>query len=298
MLINRSNLRDLQVGFKANFQRGFAGVKPTYTQISTVVPSSTGAEDYAWLGDWPKVREWIGPRVVKNLAEHGYSIKNKEWESTVSVPRPRIEDDQHGIYAPMMEEMGRAVAAHPDELIFDLLVKGFATNCYDGQYFFDTDHPVIDPETGAAASVSNVQTGSGAPWFLFDTTRALKPLIFQDRKKPEFVSKEDPDDERVFDRNEFVYGTYSRCNVGFGFWQMAYGSKAALNQANFRAARNAMMSLTSDEGRKLGIKPNLLVVGVSNGDAARELLKAERLANGASNVDLNLVQILEAPLLD
>jgi phage major head subunit gpT-like protein len=298
MLINSSNLRDLQRGYKASFQRGFAGVQPTYTRIATVVPSSTGSEDYAWLGDWPKMREWIGPRVVKNLAEHGYSIKNKEWESTVAVPRPKIEDDQFGIYAPMMEEMGRAAASHPDELVYDLLKRGFATACYDGQNFFDADHPVTDPATGQAASVSNVQDGTGAPWFLLDTTRALKPLIFQDRKKPEFVTKDNPDDERVFDRNEFVYGTYSRCNVGFGFWQMAFGSKAELTRDNLRAARNAMRALTSDEGRKLGINPNLLVVGVSNGDKARDIILAERLENGATNTDRNLVEILEAPLLD
>lgn len=298
MLINRSNLRDLQVGFKAAFQSGFAGVKPTYMRVATVVPSSTGAEDYAWLGDFPKMREWIGPRVVKNISEHGYTIRNKEFEMTVSVPRPRIEDDQHGIYAPMMTEMGRSAASHPDELVWGQLVAGFSKVCYDGQNFFDTDHPIINPETGAAASVSNMQAGSAAPWFLLDTSRALKPIIFQERKKPEYIAKDNPDDERVFDRNEFLFGVYARCNVGFGFWQMAFGSKAELTKENLRAARNAMRALTSDEGKKLGINPNLLVVGVSNGDKARDIIKAERLANGATNTDRDLVEILEVPLLD
>lgn len=298
MLINRGNLIALQTGFKANFQRGFAGVKPTYQRITTTVPSSTAEEQYGWLGAMPKVREWIGPRVVKNIAEHGYVIRNKDYELTIGVPRPKIEDDQYGIYAPLMEEMGRSVASHPDDLVWDLLVRGFSVNCYDGQPFFDEDHPVIDPATGDAVSVSNVQTGSGAPWFLVDTSRALKPIIFQERKKPEFVAKDNPDDERVFDRNEFVYGTYARHNVGFGFWQMAFGSKAELTRNNFRAARQAMMSQSNDEGHKLGVKPNLLIVGPSNADKARDLFLADRLENGASNTDRNLVEILEVPLLD
>lgn len=39
--------------------------------------------------------------------------------------------------------------AHYIELIVDLLVNGFERECYDGQYFFDDDHPV------AGKSVSN-----------------------------------------------------------------------------------------------------------------------------------------------
>lgn len=298
MIINRSNLRDMQVGFKAAYQGGFAGVKPTYLRIATVVPSATGTEDYAWLGDFPKMREWIGPRVVKNISEHGYSIKNRKFELTIAVPRDKVSDDQHGIYAPMMAEMGRSTAAHPDELTWSLAVNGFSTSCYDGQNFFDTDHPVINPATGETVSVSNMQAGADNPWFLLDTTRSLKPLIFQDREKPEFVSKDNPDDERVFDRDEFTFGVRARYNVGFGFWQMAFASKAPLTAENLRKARNAMRALTSDEGHRLGINPNLLVVGISNSDAAREILLAERLDNGKTNVDRNLVEILEAPLLD
>jgi phage major head subunit gpT-like protein len=298
MIINGGNLRNLQTGFKANFQAGFAGVKPSYTRIATTVPSSTGSEDYGWLGAMPQMREWVGPRVVKNISEHGYTIRNREFELTISVPRPKIEDDQYGIYAPLMTEMGRSVAAHPDELVWGMLAAGFTTVCFDRQNFFDTDHPVVDPATGDTVSVSNVQAGAGAAWFLLDTTRAIKPIIFQQRKKPEFVAKTNPEDDRVFDRNEFVYGTYARHNVGFGFWQMAFASKAALTQANLRAARNAMMALTNDEGGKLGIVPDLLVVGVTNQDAARDIILAERLPNGATNTDRNLVEILVSPLLD
>lgn len=298
MLINSGNLRDLQRGFKAAFQSGFAGVQPTYRRISTVVPSATAAEDYGWIGDLPAMREWVGPRVINNIKDHGYSIRNREWELTISVPRPKIEDDQHGIYAPLMTEMGRSTAAHPDELVWDVVANGFTLKCYDGKPFFSEQHPVIDAKTGKPAATSNVQTGAGKPWFLLDTSRALKPVIFQERKKPEFVPRDNPDDERVFDYNEFVYGTYARYNVGFGFWQMAFASKAELNSANLRAAITAMEGLTSDNGKKLGIKPNLIVVGTSNKFKARDLLTVDTLPGGGANPDRGLVEILEAPRLD
>ena len=125
-------------------------------------------------------------------------------------------------------------------------------------------------------------TAAGAtPWFLLNTSRALKPIIFQERRKPQFVSKDKPNDDNVFERKEFLYGADARNNVGFGFWQMAYGSKQALTAANFSAARQAMMELKGDYGRPLGIVRNLLVVPPSLESEAEEILKGEivRLGN-------------------
>ncbi|HUN10658.1 MAG TPA: Mu-like prophage major head subunit gpT family protein [Rhabdaerophilum sp.] len=296
MIINRQSLTTLTTGYKGNFQRGFAGVAPMWEKIATRVPSATAAEEYGWLGAFPGMREWIGERQIKNLAQHGYTIKNLKFEGTVSVPADKIRDDQFGIYAPMMEEMGRSAAEHPDTLVYGLLKNGFATNCYDGQFFFDTDHPVIGADR-VERSVSNMQAGAGAPWFLLDTRRALKPLIFQERKKPQFVAKDDPADDRVFMKDEFVYGTDSRGNVGFGFWQMAYGSKADLTEANLQAAYTAMTSLKGDEDRPLGILPNLLVVHPTLKFKADELLKAQMKNGGASNIMQGLVESLSSPWL-
>lgn len=61
-------------------------------------------------------------------------------------------------------------------------------------------------------------------WFLFCTSRFLKPFIYQVRKKIKFVFLTRDTDENVFMRDEFVYGADGRSNAGYGFWQMAYGS--------------------------------------------------------------------------
>lgn len=296
MIINRQNLTNLNTGFKANFQTGFDGVAPMWERIATRVPSTTASEQYAWLGAFPKMRKWIGERQIKNLAQHGYAIKNEKFEATESVPADAIADDQYGIFAPLMQEMGRAAAEHPDTIIFELLKNGFTTNCYDGQFFFDTDHAVIGAD-GVERSVSNMQAGSNPVWFLLDTRRALKPLIFQERKKPQFVVKDDLTDDRVFMRDEYVYGVDSRCAVGFGFWQMAFGSKADLTEANLQLAYTAMTSLKGDEDRPLGILPNLLVVHPNLKFKADELLKAQVKNGGASNIMQGLVDSISSPWL-
>jgi phage major head subunit gpT-like protein len=226
------------------------------------------------------------------MTQYDYTIQNKEYEGTVGVPRVKIEDDQYGVYTPLMEEMGNAAARHPDELLFALVLLGASTVCYDGQYFFDTDHPV------AATTASNYDaTGGGALWMLLDTNRPLKPFLFQMRKKYKFDAKTKRLDDNVFWEKELVYGVDGRMNVGFGFWQQAYGSLNTLNSTNFEAYRATMEALEGDEGQKLGIKPNLLVCGPSNRAAAEELLKREQLAGSGTNVHFKAVDLLVTPYL-
>ncbi|MEQ1672324.1 MAG: Mu-like prophage major head subunit gpT family protein, partial [Hyphomicrobium sp.] len=205
MIINQGNLQALFTGFKTSFQTGFAGVTPVYTQLATEVPSGTKTEKYGWLGQMPNMREWVGDRVVQNIALHDYSITNKPFESTVSVPRDDIEDDTFGVFTPLFTEMGRASAALPDQLIFELLKNGFASKCYDGEAFFSATHPVIYAK-GKEVAVSNTGGGAAAPWFLLDTSRALKPLIFQKRRAFEFVKKDNPNtSDKVFETNQYMY---------------------------------------------------------------------------------------------
>ncbi|CDZ32208.1 Mu-like prophage major head subunit gpT [Neorhizobium galegae bv. officinalis] len=284
-----------QRGFKTSFQKGFSGVASMYASVATVVTSTASEETYGWLGDMPKLREWIGDRHIKGLTSKGYSIKNRKFESTVTVPRDDIEDDKLGLYGPRFEFLGSAAASHPDEIVFELINSAVDATCYDGQNFFDVDHPVGKP--GSVTSVENFAAGSGELWFLADFSRPLKPFIFQKRRDYNFTSKEDgKTSDHVFMRDEYVYGVDARVAAGYGFWQMAFGSTDTLDAANLREAYTAMTSFTDDEGRKLGVKPTHLVVGSTNLFKARDVLLSEQI-DGSSNTNRNLVQIMEAPLL-
>ncbi len=291
MIINAGNLNILFTGFRTAFNTGFRTSEVYWSQLATLVPSTALEEKYGWLGQFPRLREWAGDRVIQNLIVHDYAIKNVEFESTVSVKKRQIETDQYAVFTPIMQEMGFAAATHPDELCFGLLEKGFETACYDGQNFFDTDHPV------GGQSVSNMQAGSGNPWFLLDNNRPLKPLIFQRRKDYNLINITHDRDEPVYMRGEYVYGVDCDVNVGFGFWQLAAASKAELNDDNFNDLYAGMQAQRSDEDRPLGIRPRVLVCGPSNRARALEVVKAEKKSNGADNINRNVVDVLEVPWL-
>ncbi|ELR65848.1 Phage major capsid protein [Photobacterium marinum] len=298
MDINQKNLSALYTAVKTAFNTGSGTYTALWPKFATMVPSTTSAETYAWLGQFPKLREWIGARQVRKLASHDYTLKNKKFESTVAIPAEAIEDDAYGVYMPLYQEMGYASASHPDEMMFALMAAGFATKCYDGQNFFDTDHRVTDPDTAKEKSVSNMQDGKGAPWFLLDTRRPLKPFIYQKRKDYRLNAKTDAgQSDHVFMADEYLYGVDGRGNWGLAFWQQAYASKAELTDANFDAAIEAMMSLKSDEGRPLGIMPSVLVCGPSNRSAAKKVLEAENKAQGESNTNYKAVELTVVPWL-
>ena len=208
----------------------------------------------------------------------------------MAVPRTAIEDDVYGVYAPMMTELGRSAAAQPDELVFGLLKDGDNVKCYDDKAFFAADHMVKDARGKLVAQKNADLGGSGPTWYVLDTTRAIKPVIFQDRKKPNFVSMVGETDESVFNRANYVYGVDSRNNVGFGFWQMAQASNQELTADNLWAAIQAIGGRTGDGGKPLGLRASLLVVPSNLEAQATDLLTADLLAAAGGGTETNTLK--------
>ncbi|WP_297892985.1 Mu-like prophage major head subunit gpT family protein [uncultured Desulfovibrio sp.] len=307
-IVTSSLLASLRVGFSKIFEDAKSKAPSLWQLAATLVPSTAKSTTYGWLGQYPKLREWVGVRVVQSMQEHGYSIVNKLYEATVGVARTDVEDDNLGIYTPLLAEMGYAAATHPDELAFSLLGKGTSTLCFDGQYFFDTDHPVYPnvDGTGAVATVSNLIDPAagepGTPWYLLDVSRPLKPLIFQERTKPELQSMTDPKQDHVFTLDEYLFGTRYRCNAGFGFWQQAICCRDTLNAANFGKALTRMQDYKADGGRPLGLgrggkAGTLLVVPASLNSAALDVVNVQLINGGESNKWFDAATVVNCPWL-
>lgn len=299
MNINRANLDALFVNVRADYEAGALAVKPLKDRIAMTANSSTREETYGWLGNYNRLREWVGQKVVNNLVAHGFSIKNRTFENTISIPREDIEDDLVGVYSGAFKMLGQDAALHPDELVFELLKGGASQLCYDGKNFFATNHPV-NPDDATAGTVSNVDLtspGDAIGWALLDTTKVVKPFIFQKRKDYTFIRKDQDTDDNVFFSKEYIFGVEARANAGYGLWQLAYGSNKTLDSTSYAAARRAMMELKAPSGKPLGITPDLLLCAPEFEEAALELINGDRNTAGASNVWRGTAELIVCPWL-
>ena len=299
MLITQAQATAAYTGLKAVFQEGFmttaSGIEDLWKEIALLVPSETSEEEYGWLRNMSFIREWLGDRYVQNLAEASYKIANKHFEGTIGVPVDKIADRKLGGYSVAAKQLGQNARVFPNRLVFPLLASGFITRGFDGQYFFDANHPVANPD-GTTSLVSNNGGGAGTAWYVLDTTKVIQPIVYQQRSpfKPGELTSADSD--HVFKRNELLFGVDGRCNVGFGLWQTAYASKQTLDANALWAARAAMMSYKGENGEPLGITPNLLLVPPTLEQAARRALGAVIL-NNETNVMKGLMKVVVCPWL-
>jgi phage major head subunit gpT-like protein len=192
MVINTANLQALRRSFRTLAALGQNSATPRWNQLAMLAPSSTGENTYGWLKDVPGMREWVGDRVIQNISEAEYTIRNKKFELTVGVKRDHIEDDNLGVYSPMFQALGSQVAYSPDELVFGLLPKGFSEKCWDGKAFFAGDHPIkkgvsysnkgtkklstTNFET-ALSAMQSLQNAAGQPLRVFMGEGSSAPLL-------------------------------------------------------------------------------------------------------------------------
>ena len=154
MLINKASLTAVFISLKTTFNKAFMAASSQWQETAMRVTSDSSQNDYSWLSNFPRMRKWIGDKVVRALEAFKYTIVNEDWEATLEVDRNDIKDDMLGIYGPQAEMAGYSAKQLPDEIVSELKNKGFENKCYDGQYFYDTDHPV-DDGNGNTKSVSN-----------------------------------------------------------------------------------------------------------------------------------------------
>lgn len=128
--------------------------------VSMPFESNQESETYAWLGMAPAMREWLGGRNAKGLKENGITIRNKTYEATLEVLVDEIRRDKTGQVMLRIAELARRTNSHWASLLSTLIIAAESAVCYDGQYFFDTDHSEGDSGTqdndltGAAATAT------------------------------------------------------------------------------------------------------------------------------------------------
>lgn len=147
MSLNTAKATVVLNNLTARFDNSIRGAAPFYPRVCTNIPSTRRKEEYAFLGNIPGVREWIGDRQFNELRAADFAITNKKWEDSLKILKDDIADDTLGLYGPLMDQLGVEAAYHPDELLFTAIKDGESSACFDSQFFFDTDHSWGDSDT-------------------------------------------------------------------------------------------------------------------------------------------------------
>jgi len=145
-------------------------------QVSNYFTSDQPIEEYVWLSQVPQLREWVGSRQAKGFTGNGIEIKNRHFEATIEILLRDLRRDKTGQLKIRMAEFAQRGLTHFASLLSTLIVNGASTVCYDGQYFFDTDH-----NEGASGNQSNAITVdiSAVPATLHGTVTAPSPEEMQ-----------------------------------------------------------------------------------------------------------------------
>nr|WP_298797517.1 Mu-like prophage major head subunit gpT family protein [uncultured Acetobacter sp.] len=279
MEITAGNINALSTRINLAFNRRLSVVDPTWSKFAMEIPSSTSANFFPRLAELPGIREWLGPRQIHMLSTADRMVlANRDFEETIGVSRNDLEDDQYGFLMPVVESLGDDARVLPDKLVYETLAKGRASKCMDGQNFFDTDHETIgsNGKTTSYANISTIAAGEAAQpwWYLFDTSRPLRPMIFQPRRAFAITARTQLTSENVFNHRRFEWGTDGRCAAGYGFYQFAFTSNRPLSADAFQAAVATMGSQCRRDGSPYGVSPTLMVVPKNLEGAARQLLKS------------------------
>ena len=161
---------NLKGAFFAAFDDAMA---PSYlNSAATRIDSDKASEAYGWLGTVPVMREWKGGRQKNQLNEFDWTLYNTKYESSLGISVDDVRRDKTGQFVIRAAQMGLRAAENPIILLSDLLDAGESTACFDGQYFFDTDH--VEGNSGSQSNIKSVDI-SELPVSLNGTVTAPSP---------------------------------------------------------------------------------------------------------------------------
>lgn len=277
------------IGFKALFTKAFNAVdRKLFELVAQEVKSTKKEEKYPWLSGIPDMHEWVGDRVFTRLDDHDFSIKNRKFSNGIAVAVDDIADNELGSYVNAIEELARIAKMFPEKLVFELLRNGHLATAlaYDDEPFFSATHP----ENGLV--VSNIQGGTDPGWILVDSSRPIKPVIYQNREPVKFQRHEGKNSDAEFFKDERYYAAKARGNAGYAMWQLSFLSNAALTETNVNDAMATMMERQNDDGRDLDVVPDTIIVPPALRAQAKAIFETDRLTGGGSNPNYKELRVV------
>lgn len=159
--LDASKTEAAYVGYHKTFHNRLENTTPIARSLATFVETDELVDRQVWLTKTPKMRDWLGDKVLHKLRSESHPIVTTPKEASVEVPKRDIENDKLGLYKPRIGQLADAYGWALDELVITMYaagVQGIALGAtYDGQNLIDTDHTALS--VGGTAQ-SNKVTGA------------------------------------------------------------------------------------------------------------------------------------------
>lgn len=181
MQITPANIDAIYYDFDARFQGGYSAPTPWYDKITTASPSAHREEHYLWMALIPRLKQWLGERVVRNVSARGYVLVNNDYELTLEVDKNVILDDRIGVFAPRIDMMGRQSRLWPNDVVVSV-IQGNGL-CFDGNAFFYASHP-IDTDDATKGTYANDFTTTALTSANYNSVRATMMAYQGEDQKP------------------------------------------------------------------------------------------------------------------
>lgn len=123
-------------------------------ETSNLFQSTQDEEEYVWLGMSPAMQKRVGGRNPKELREFDYNIRNDPYESTLRIKDEDMRKDKTGQLQIRIADHAQRANTHWASLLSTLMLNGETETCYDGQYYFDTDH--VEGDSGTQSNIVEV----------------------------------------------------------------------------------------------------------------------------------------------
>lgn len=159
----RAKIAELYQMVDMRFSQANLMTPTAWDYVATQVPSTTTKNVYPWMSKLPAFQLWNGENNDANVRSRDYTLVNQVYRQGFDISKDDIMDDTIGLFGDVVGDAGRVRAEFPDKFSFQQLEAGDSTVCWDGQFFYDTDHPV-DIDNSSKGVYSNLLLGSTYDW--------------------------------------------------------------------------------------------------------------------------------------
>lgn len=151
----------LVYGAEAGFLAALSTMPSQWQRIAQVYNLDAKSRDLVDLGAAPMPTEAQAGGTFQDYIEKHLEVEEKSWEIVVGYSYNAESNDQTDALERKVRGAGANFQRHIDKSVFQALNTGDGTTwglCYDGQYFFDTDH--ADEGAKYATAQANLGTST------------------------------------------------------------------------------------------------------------------------------------------